>query len=455
MAVAAVGLTACLSILLDPRLAVVATAGIGLGWAGLKRPRLLVLGIFGAILFDRIGVTGARVAQLPVTASKLAVLGSIGLWVVHVGLTRRPVFRIHPVLGTMLGMTLVTGLAVTFSGDFDAGRYTLLGVGMVTVLTGLIHVILAEEDLTGTYRVLGILLTAAMATSLLAGAASQSGRATGTFGDPNEWATLILMVTPILLGGLATDPHPWVRLLRVALLGLAPLAVFSSGSRAALLVGTVVAAGCIHLLWQRRSEVFVCMGAGVVSAPFVVDLAQARERFSRLINRLSGTGMVDDGSLDERGELMRQGVDLFVDHWLLGVGPGNFARATGFISLDGHLRPAHNTYLEVACEQGLLGILAIIIFMVTVARTLQRALAAAPDGHHRSRVLGLALGMLAVSIMGATLGLLTFSMTYLMLGLALAVTDQAIAAATHTPSSHPRADQSMLSGLRARREHAR
>ena len=35
-------------------------------------------------LFDRIGVTGAKVAQLPITASKLAVLGSIGLWGVKI-----------------------------------------------------------------------------------------------------------------------------------------------------------------------------------------------------------------------------------------------------------------------------------------------------------------------------------------------------------------------------------
>lgn len=453
--IAAVALAAALSILVDPVIAIAGTVALGVGWLGLTRPHLLVLGTFGAILFDRIGVTGAKVAQLPITASKLAVLGSIGLWGVHVGLTHRPLFRTHPVLGAMVGMTLVTALTVTFSGNFDTGRYIVFGMGMVTVLTALAYIILAEQDLRGLYRVLSVLLLAAMGASLLSGAASQSGRATGTFGDPNEWATLILMVTPILLGGLATDPAPRARGLRMALVGLAPLAVLASGSRSALAIGIVVGIGSLWLLRQHRRELGACLLAGLVAAPFVIGTSRAIGRFERLLARLTGRGMVEDGSLDERGELLRQGIDLFYEHWLLGVGPGNFARATGFISLEGRMRRAHNTYLEVACEQGLFGILAGVIFLCTVARTLQHALAVAPDDLHRSRVYGLALGLFSVAAMSATLGLLTFSMTYLMLGLALAVTDQAHDAAATTPPSQTSAAQSMLSAVRVPREHAR
>ena len=447
----ALGLLAGLSVLVDPRLLVAGAVAVALGWVGLRNPHLLVLGIFAAILFDRLGVTGAKVAKLPVTASKLAVLGSLGLWAVHVMLTRKPAVRLHPVLGAMVGMTLVTGMSVSFSGDFDTGRFALMGIGMVTVLTGLVYVILAERDLTGLYRALGAILVLSLATSIGGTAANQAGRATGTFGDPNEWATLVLMVTPAVLGGLAADPAPWVRLLRVALLGLAPLAVFASGSRAALLVGLAVSIGCFSFLRQRRNELLVCVGAGLLAAPFIVDVDNALDRFGRLLGRARGSSMVVDSSLDERGELLRQGVDLFFDNWLLGAGPGNFARATGFISLDGRMRPAHNTYLEVASEQGLLGLLAGAFFMGTVAWTLWRAWKHTPHAHHRARVVGMAAGLTAVSVMAATLGLLTFSMAYLMLGLALVVCDQALRPARAVPAVEGRSTER---GLRPPQERA-
>ncbi len=454
--VGALGLAACLSVVVDPRLALAGGAAVVAAWIGLRNPHLLVLGIFASILFDRLGVTGAKVAKLPVTASKLAVLGSLGLWVVHVGLTRRPAFRIHPVLGAMVGMTLVTGLSVTFSGDFDTGRFALMGIGMVTILTGLVYVILAEHNLTNIYRTLGVILALSLATSVAGGAANQSGRATGTFGDPNEWATLVLMVSPAVLGGLAADNHPWARLLRISLMGLAPLAVFASGSRAALLVGAAVTVGCLSFLRQRRNELLLCGGAGVVAAPFVVDVDNALERFGRLFGRATGTStLVNDSSLDERSELLRQGIDLFFDHWLVGAGPGNFARATGFISLDGRMRPAHNTYLEVASEQGLIGLAAGVVFMATVAYTLWRAWQRASTDQHRARVVGMAAGLFAVSVMAATLGLLTFSMAYLMLGIALAVTDQATENLTYAHPSSARDDHGTLSGLGARREQFR
>ena len=92
---------------------------------------------------------------------------------------------------------------------------------------------------------------------------------------------------------------------------------------------------------------------------------------------------------------------------------------------------------------------------LAVARTLQHALAVAPDDLHRSRVSGLALGLFSVAVMSATLGLLTFSMTYLMLGLALAVTDQAHDDDAARPPSQASAAQSMLSAVRVPREHTR
>jgi len=429
------GLVVAGAVLVDVRLLAVGVGGLGLAWAGVKHPPLLVLGIFAAILFDRLGVTGAKVAKLPVTASKLAVLGSLGLWAVHALLGRRSAVRLHPVLYAMVLMTFVCGVSVANAGNFNVGRFSLIGLGMVTVLTGLVYVILAERDLTWSYRVMGMTLAGAMALSVWGGTVNTAGRATGTFGDPNEWATLVLLVTPALLGGLATDRAPAARVLRLALMGLAPLSVFASGSRAALLVGLVVGVACVVMLRGQRTELIGSASMGLLAAPFVVDLEAAVRRFGRLLGRASG-GSVMDSSLDERGELLRQGIDLFFHNWFLGVGAGNYVHATGFISLDGRLRPAHNTYLEVASEQGVVGLVAGLAFFGMVGLTMWSAFQQAPSERHRARVLGSATGLAASAVMAATLGLLTFSMGYTMLGLALAVVHQSDAARGASGQSH-------------------
>jgi len=235
----------------------------------------------------------------------------------------------------------------------------------------------------------------------------------------------VLLLTPVMLGGLADDDHWSAAPLRLALLLLAPLAILRTESRTALVVGLLVSAGCVYVLRRRRTELALCVGGAVVAAPMVISVSDATARFRKLVGNLQGGAVQQDESLEERSELFRQGKQLFFDHWLLGVGPGNFARSTGFVSHTGELRPAHNTYLEVASEQGVLGLLPFAIFFGTVAWTMRDAAQGARTSAQRNRVLGMSIGLGSFALMSATLGLLTFSMAYLVLGLGLAVATQA------------------------------
>lgn len=419
----ALGLLVGVSTLVSPYAALgLLVLGV-VAWVGMRWPVVLVLGIFAAGLFDRVGVTGAKVAALPVTASKLAVVGAIGLWAGHCVSNRRVPVRYHPVFVAMVLFVLVTGVGVVWHNCWEDGKFTFFGLGMVTVLTALVYVILADEDLRWFYRGVGVTLLGGIALGLVGG--SQSARASGTFGDPNEWAAFVLLTSAVVLGGLVYDDHPLGRALRLGLLVGAPLAVLSSGSRAALLTGGVVAASVLWMGRRRVGELALVVGGGMVVAPFVVDVSTAVERFTRLLGRFTGQSLVMDGSLDERGELLRQGLDLFANNWVFGAGPGRFAAATGFISHDWRLRVAHNTYLEIASEMGVIGLLAMLVVVGTVASTLVHAWRVAGSDAHRARVQGAATGLVAVAMMAATLGLLVFAVGYLMLGVALAVSFQA------------------------------
>jgi O-antigen ligase len=419
---AAAGALVGFAVAQGPTLGLLGLVAAGVGLLGLLHPPVLTAYMFLGVLFDRIGATGSKLGDFPITASKLAVLGGLGIWGARCLLVRGPVVRWHPVLWAMLGIVVMTATSIAIANCMYVGKYDLAGMAMMTVMVALVYTILAEARLLGLYRLLAVVLLAIFLLSLAPGA---SERGSGTFGDPNEWATTVLLLTPTLLGGIAPDRHPLARPLRVLILLLAPLVVLRSGSRSAFAVGLLVVPGCAWLLRRRPRELAVAAVAAAVAVPLVLRRSTTLERLRQLLGNLEGTAIVPDNSLGERSELFQQGVDLFRSHWLLGSGPGTFSTATGFLSTTGEFRPAHNTYLEIAAEQGVVGLIPFAVFTLVLARTLVRAYRASGEPTSRSRVLGLALGLTAVVLMAATLGLLTFSIVYLVLGLALAVTTQA------------------------------
>lgn len=426
LVVVGLGLLAGAAAAIQPTLTAVAAVGLVCTLVALRWPTLLVVAMYAGILFDRLGVTGAKLGDFPITASKLSVLATIGLWTAHAGLSGARFVRWHAVQNAMLGVIGVTAVGIALANSMSTGKFTLYGLLMMTVMVTVVYAILAEARLEPLYRGLAAVLLAALVASVSRpNVPGADGRVSGTMGDPNEWATTVLLLAPLLLGGLVGDDRRVGQLLRVGLVALVPLGILRSESRAALVVLTLVLPGCLYLMRSRRDEVLACGGLAVAAAPFLIDLDTALGRFWKLLDNLQGGAAVEDESLEERSELFRQGVQLFKDHWFIGAGPGNFETATGFVSHEGTLRPAHNTYLEIASEQGIVGLSAAFVFLGTVAWSLHRGWKGARTERDRSRVLGAALGLGAFALMAATLGLLTFAMGYLALGFTLAVLHQA------------------------------
>jgi O-antigen ligase len=102
-------------------------------------------------------------------------------------------------------------------------------------------------------------------------------------------------------------------------------------------------------------------------------------------NRGANTEAMD--SLNERRGLVRDAFQMALDHPLLGVGPGEFQdyRVQKMRNPDGsakHFIPSHNTFLEIAADEGFVGLLFYLTFLGGIYITLRktRKLAASRTG---------------------------------------------------------------------------
>lgn len=183
-------------------------------------------------------------------------------------------------------------------------------------------------------------------------------------GNPNDFAAMANLFVPIAFYLMLERRLRWVRLLCFVCL-LATLAgMIVCASRGGFLG---FAAAIVLVIWHsaRRMRNLVIVGA------LLIPMALAP--FSP-IHRLLRPNRSDQESTAIRMELWKSGLRMIRAHPLLGVGLGNFK----VLSSDyggPELKKAgmaHNTYIEIAAETGLPGLLAFLAILYFSFRTLER-----------------------------------------------------------------------------------
>jgi O-antigen ligase len=148
-----------------------------------------------------------------------------------------------------------------------------------------------------------------------------------------------------------------LRLANYAYIPAALLGIALSGTRTALLAalpGLIFSIASLKRprLWTRTAIFISMIGAGIVLLPFIPTAS---------LQRLGTTGSeLAGGDLNGRASLWRQGFASFEEHPLVGVG------ANMFRSVDSIGKVAHNSYLSVAVELGLIGF-ALFMLMIGIA----------------------------------------------------------------------------------------
>ena len=195
-------------------------------------------------------------------------------------------------------------------------------------------------------------------------------RAVGGFGWPNELGMFMAVSIPFCVFAYHSAHDGIGRLTAALALGgclAGLLATFSRGSWLAALMAPAV----LILVGGGRSTVRIWMGGAL--AILVLDLAVGGVVTAR------ATSLVGDYVVEQRAALMLAGLLMFRDHPWVGVGPGNFVMALEEYGpqvqgLWDYVGAAHNGYLHVAAETGVVGLVGLsFLFGGILVRILRRA----------------------------------------------------------------------------------
>jgi putative inorganic carbon (hco3(-)) transporter len=253
-------------------------------------------------------------------------------------------------------------------------------------------------------------------------AASGTPRLAGPIGEVNRYGQVLLVVLPVGALLAYSEKRRAGRLLAIGLTTVVLLGMATTTSRgAALGLVAVVIAGVFFRYVRLKHLALVALALAVTLFAF----PRYGERLLNLQGLLSldaDTGTIgaqgDVGNLRGRATETLAAFLVFVDHPLVGVGPGLFpeyyqlyAERVAAASIDTRIDPgtreAHNLYTHVAAETGILGFTCFMAILLITLRDLRRArrrwLSKRPDIAHLAS--GFFLAIVAYMVSGIFLHL--------------------------------------------------
>ena len=228
-------------------------------------------------------------------------------------------------------------------------------------------------------------------------------RIAGPVGDPNYYAEIMLVLVPLALDRALAESSRTLRFLAVWALVVCTLSVIFTFSRGGFLALAVIIVLRLVLRPPNMRTLFI-IGALCVALWMllpanytsrlvsVADLVPAPDQNARSF----------EDSLRGRYSAVLVGLRMFQDHPVLGVGKMNYAvnyqyysQALGIDSKSWQ-QAAHNLYLEVLSETGLVGIVffgALLLFMFRDMRRARAMLIEAQMPQYAEMIFALTLGI--------------------------------------------------------------
>ncbi|HKQ77335.1 MAG TPA: O-antigen ligase family protein [Blastocatellia bacterium] len=180
-------------------------------------------------------------------------------------------------------------------------------------------------------------------------------------GNPNDIACVLALMAPFTVIR-AMMRRGWKRWFYFACVGVTVVAILFTYSRSGFIALT---ASCSLLIWKatRGRRVKMLLSLTALAAVMLASMpGRYMVRLSTIINPETDT----THSAQERQEHMKRAFEVAKSRPIFGVGIGNF-----HIYSISEMR-AHNAYLEMAAELGVIGLIAFLVIIFAPLRSLRR-----------------------------------------------------------------------------------
>lgn len=366
---------------LDPRLGIAAALGVAFV-VMVMGDRRIGLYLFTIVAFlDVLPAFGGPLFSV----AKLVGLLLAGSWLAA-SATRRDgrggLVASNPALAYLLGVLIVwAALSLSWAelidrGAVDIGRYALNAL-LLVIVVGTVH---RRGDAIGLVTAYVVGATGSALYGMLFTSESTIsdpvGRVSGTVGDANELSAVLIVGFVLSLGLTLVARSPALRAGAWACAGVCLAGSFLTLSRGGFVALAVVLAASVAFGGRWRARATWIAALTVLSGALYLAALAPPQALERLARTDGGTGRTD---------IWLVGWRMVQDQPVLGVGVGNFQTASihyllvpGGIERDEFIvdRPlvAHNTYLHVLAEMGVVGL---TLFVLVIFLSLRSALRAA------------------------------------------------------------------------------
>jgi putative inorganic carbon (hco3(-)) transporter len=210
-------------------------------------------------------------------------------------------------------------------------------------------------------------------------------RAQGPVDQANRFGQILIVLLPLAVLSYRTEPsrrgRMWAAVGGLLILG----GIGVTLSRGAFVNVVLLAVAMTALKWIRPRHLLLCLTLLLVSIPIVTPYYIPRMLSIANAKYLTADDPAHrnnaDGAIRGRTTSMLTALHVFRDHPILGVGPGQFRfyyaeysdnPEVKFRDNRGQVRRAHNLYLEIAAETGVIGLTVFMGIILVLMRGLWR-----------------------------------------------------------------------------------
>ncbi|MCB9110286.1 MAG: O-antigen ligase family protein [Anaerolineales bacterium] len=201
----------------------------------------------------------------------------------------------------------------------------------------------------------------------------------GPVADPNYYAQMMLVLVPLALDRLWNEKQRLPKILAAWALGVTSLTVLLTYSRGGFIALAIIVVAMVFIFYRGQLHYLLAVA---VLALLLVNILPSRftERISTLTelvpSKSSSSIVSQDYSFRGRTSEMLVAIQMFADYPIMGVGLGNYqelyqkyAQRFG-MEFRSEVRQAHNLYLEVASETGLMGLFSFMLLLIVILKSI-------------------------------------------------------------------------------------